>query len=89
MGRYLAATNQAISRAQAEERMFEKLARRDFLADVPPLLAAEEAVKFDEDAGREAFRTVFNEFIKRIPGKPWKTTEERAKHFGMPELAKD
>ncbi len=35
-GRYLALSDQAISRAQAEERMFGKLDRADFLSDVRP-----------------------------------------------------
>jgi predicted nucleotidyltransferase component of viral defense system len=45
--KYLAASGQAISRAQAEERMFDKLANKDFLADVRPLLSANEAESFD------------------------------------------
>jgi hypothetical protein len=35
--------------------MFGKLENDDFLADVHPLLAADEAEKFDEDAARAAF----------------------------------
>ena len=35
LGRYLALSEQTISRAQAEERMFGKLERADFLSDVP------------------------------------------------------
>jgi predicted nucleotidyltransferase component of viral defense system len=86
-GKYLAAAEQAISRAEAEERMFAKLDDRSFLADVRPLLAAEEAKKFDAKAERAAFKTVFSTFIKRIPGEAWKKTQERASEFGMPELA--
>jgi predicted nucleotidyltransferase component of viral defense system len=88
-GKYLAAAGQAISRAEAEERMFDKLADPSFLADVRPLLAAEEARKFDDAAVRTAFIVVFHNFIKRIPGDPWKKTPEMADEFEMAELAKD
>jgi hypothetical protein len=87
--KYLAAAKQAISRAEAEERMFDKLAGPSFLADVRPLLAAEEAKKLDDDAAHAAFGAVFQNFIKRIPGKTWKKTKEMAEEFGMPELAED
>ena len=86
-GQYLAASGQAISRAQAEERMFAKLESTAFLADVRPLLAADEAERFDDKAARAAFQTVFAEFIKRIPGNAWAETRAMAERFGMPELA--
>jgi predicted nucleotidyltransferase component of viral defense system len=86
---YLEASKQAISRAQAEERMFAKLDNPNFLADVRPLLAAEEAKKFDDDAARAAFVAVFQNFIKRIPGKTWKRTKEMAKETAMPEVVED
>jgi predicted nucleotidyltransferase component of viral defense system len=86
-GQYLEAGKQKISRAEAEERMFDKLDDPAFLADVRPLLAAEEAAKFDDEAARAAFAKVFSTFITRIPGKPWKRTPEKAEEFGMPELA--
>jgi hypothetical protein len=88
-GKYLAAANQVISRAQAEERMFAKLAEPSFLADVRPLPAAEEAVKLDAAAAHAAFGAVFQNFIKRIPGERWKKTKEMAEQFGMPALAED
>src|SRR5262249_30799997 len=64
-GQYLDATGDAISRAQAEERMFAKLENADFLADVRPLLAADEAEKFDDEAGRAAFSAVFSTQIPK------------------------
>jgi hypothetical protein len=88
-GKYLEASKQAISRAQAEERMFAKLDDPNFLADVRPLLAAEEAKKFDHGAARAAFVAVFQNFIKRIPGRAWKKTKEMAKQNAMPELLED
>jgi predicted nucleotidyltransferase component of viral defense system len=84
---YLAASGQAISRAQAEQRMFAKLAQAGFMADVRPLLAADEAERLDEAAARAAFREVFSAFIKRFPGAAWARTAEMAERFAVPELA--
>jgi hypothetical protein len=67
--------------------MFEKLDDPAFLADVRPLLSADEAAKFDDKAARAAFVSVFRSFIKPIPGKAWKRTPERADELKVPELA--
>ena len=77
-GKYLAASGQSISRAEAAQRMFAKLDDPSFLADVRPLLSADEAEKFDDDAANAAFSTVFSEFIKRIPGHAWADTPAMA-----------
>jgi predicted nucleotidyltransferase component of viral defense system len=86
-GRYLKAGDLSISRAQAEDRMFAKLKDRNFLADVPPFLAAEEAAKFDVAAANAAFTRVFNGFIRLIPGAPWALTPEMIKQFKLTDLA--
>lgn len=49
--------------------MFAKLGDPEFLADVRPLLTAEEAEGFDEAVGKAAFGTVFSTFIIHVPGK--------------------
>jgi predicted nucleotidyltransferase component of viral defense system len=72
-----------IPRWEAEKRMFEKLERRGFLADVHPLLAAEERGRFDDAAGRRAFQQVFEAVISRIPGNAWATTPELFKKHGF------
>jgi hypothetical protein len=72
--------------AQAEERIFDKLANKNFLADVRPLLSADEASSFDEEAARAAFRLVFSAFIKRIPGHAWGKTAATAERLGMTDL---
>jgi hypothetical protein len=82
-GRYLAATETAISRAQAEQRMFEKLDDRNFMADVRPLLAADERDAFDEAAAQASFIAVFDRFIRLIPGAAWARTNEMRKRFGL------
>ena len=45
---YLALSEQVISRAQAQERMFAKLANPRLLLDMRPLLSAEQAQALDE-----------------------------------------
>jgi len=72
-----------IPRWEAEKRMFEKLERRGFLADVLPLITAEERAKFDEAAGKRAFSRVFDGFIRKIPGKEWATTPELLRKHGL------
>ena len=87
LGKYLKASDQAISRAEAEERMFDKLENRAFMADVRPLLSADEAEKFDDKAARASFKTVFSEYIKNMPGLAWAKTKETAERVGMTDLA--
>jgi hypothetical protein len=89
LGKYLDASGLTISRAQAEERMFNKLKSKPFMADVRPLLSSDEAEKFDQDAARASFKAVFVEFIKKFRGEPWAKTGQTAESVGMPDLAKD
>jgi hypothetical protein len=86
---YLKAGGQAISRAEAEQRMWQKFEDPSFLADVRPLMDADEAEKFDKNAERAAFVTVFTTFIKRIPGQAWAETPAMAEKFGMSDLARE
>lgn len=86
MGRYLAATDVFISRAQAEERMFRKLAAPEFLADVRPLLTREERQRFDSAAEVRAFSSVFENFIRQMPGQSWANTPEMLKRHKLMEL---
>lgn len=81
--RYLDLGGTPISRAQAEERMFGKLGNRNFLADVRPLLTAEEAEKFDEKAGRDAFSRVFGQFIGNMEGAAWAKTPDMLEKYGL------
>lgn len=72
-----------IPRWAAEKRMLEKLERSGFLADVHPLLTAEERARFDDEAGVRAFCRVFEAFISKLPGKGWKTTPELLKRHRL------
>ena len=86
MGRYLELSGTPITRPQAEQRMFAKLGRGGFLADVIPLLTAEEAEKFDDVAGKQAFASVFTKLIQRMPGKPWASTPKMIEELGLQDL---
>ncbi len=58
-----------ISRANAEQRMLEKL-RRSLTEDIAPLLPA--GVDFNDDDAMDAFNNVWTELVARIEGDPWK-----------------
>lgn len=85
-GRYLDLRNQAISRAEAEQRMLAKFARPDLLEDMRPLLPPALADTLDGAAGRTTFLRVFNGFIERLPGQRWARTDEVAAQLDLPEL---
>ena len=82
-GRYIAAAGISISRAQAEQRMFEKLDNLDFMADVRPLLAADAREAFDDAAATTAFTDVFDEIIRLSPGAAWARTGEMIERFKL------
>lgn len=82
-GRYLAAQNLAISRAQAEERMFAKLGNPGFFANIRPLLRSDEADRLNDDAVKLAFAKVFTALIAHIPGDPWARTAELSKRYDL------
>lgn len=83
LGRYLAASGTPISRAQAEQRMFEKLDDPNFMRDVRPLLAAKARDAFDDKAAMAAFVTVFDRIIARMPGNAWARTPAMRERFGV------
>ena len=82
-GRYLARSGQAISRAQAEERMFAKLANPRFLLDIRPLLPAAQVEALTEESTAEFFRRVFMTLIDLLPGEPWRRTPAMKQRFGI------
>ena len=82
-GQYLALSGQAISRAQAQDRMFAKLANPRFLLDVRPLLPAARAEALTEESTEEAFRLVFMNLVDRLPGEPWGRTAAMKQRFGI------
>ncbi|MCD8503851.1 MAG: nucleotidyl transferase AbiEii/AbiGii toxin family protein [Burkholderiaceae bacterium] len=81
--RYLSLADQVITRAEAQQRMFAKLAKPRFLLDMRPLLSADQAQALDEKATAQAFRQVFTELIDRLPGDPWAKADEMKDKFGI------
>ena len=82
-GRYLALSGQAVSRAQAQARMFAKLANPRLLLDVRPLLPAARAEALTEESTAEAFRLVFTTLVDRLPGEPWGRTAAMKQRFAI------
>lgn len=66
---YLALEGNPISRAEAEERMLDKLTR-SLTDDIGPLLPA--GVRFSENDAVAAFGRVWTQVIARLRGEPWK-----------------
>lgn len=82
-GRYLDLSGQTISRAQAQERMFAKLANPRLLLDVRPLLPAAQAETLTEEATADSFRRVFTILVDRLPGEPWGRTQAMKERYGI------
>jgi len=70
---YLALESNPISRADAEQRMLEKLTR-NLTEDIDPLLPA--GVQFTDADAIEAFARVWTELVGRIKGDAWKRTDK-------------
>ena len=82
-GAYLEQSGQALTRAQAQERMFAKLANPQFLTDMRPLLPAAQSDLLTDNSTKVAFRKVFTQIIDLIPGDPWVRLAEMNERFGL------
>ena len=82
-GRYLDLSGKTISRAQAQERMFAKLAQPRFLLDMRPLLPAARVEALTNGSTAESFRRVFTTLVDRLPGEPWGRTPAMKERFGI------
>lgn len=80
---YLALSDQKISCAQAQQRMFSKLANPRLLIDMRPLLPAAKAEALTEQATADAFQRVFVDLVDRLPGDPWAKTEAIKERYGI------
>ena len=80
---YLEASGMRISRAEAQQRMFAKLANPAFLTDLRPLVSVEHAGTLDEASTKEAFRRVLRELIALIPGEDWARTPDMIERFAI------
>ena len=83
LGRYLDLSGQAISRAQAQERMFAKLANPRLLLDMRPLLPAAQAEALTDASTADSFRRVFTILVDQLPGEPWGKTPAMKERFGI------
>ena len=82
-GKYSEQSGQSISRAQGQERMFNKLAKPSFLDDLNPLLPAFGAQSLTEEAAADMFCRVFTRLVDRLPGEPWANSQAAKDHFGI------
>lgn len=83
---YLAQEGNPISRAEAEQRMLEKLAR-SLTEDISPLLPV--GIEFGDPQALAAFERIWNALIARIKGDPWKLSGKVIEEFrsnGLPGL---
>lgn len=80
-GRYLALAGQTISRAQAQERVFVKLANPHFLLDIRPLLPTAQAELLMDESTKVAFARVFYELVDRLAGDRWARFDEMKDRF--------
>ncbi|MBT9587914.1 hypothetical protein IV102_31555 [bacterium] len=67
--------------------MFAKLKNPGFLAEMRPLLSAEQAEQLTDDAIKTAFAEVFHRLVVRLPGDPWALTEAMKERYGMPRMS--
>ncbi len=83
---YLAQEGKSISRAEAEQRMLEKLAR-SLIEDISPLLPV--GIEFGDQQALAAFERIWNSLIAKIKGDPWKLSGKVIEEFrsnGFPGL---
>lgn len=80
---YLEKAEQAISRAEAQQRMFQKLVNPAFFIDMRPLLPTDRARALTDETLKAAFVRVMNELIDRIPGDEWAKAEDMRERFGV------
>jgi hypothetical protein len=83
LGFYLKKTKQTIGRAEAEKRMFAKLATPRFVADIKPLVSAEAADQLTEAFIRRSFVAVFHDLVALLPGAAWDKTPEKLEKLGL------
>ena len=75
---YLALEGNPISRAEAEQRMLEKLTR-NLSEDIDPLLPT--GVRYTDADAIEAFGRIWTELVARIKGDAWKLTDKVIEEF--------
>jgi predicted nucleotidyltransferase component of viral defense system len=80
---YLEKSEVTISRAEAQQRMFQKLANPTFFTDMRPLLQTDRARALNDETLKATFVKVMNELIDLIPGDEWAKAGEMRERFGV------
>jgi hypothetical protein len=80
---YLEKSEVTISRAEAQQRRFQKLANPTFFTDMRPLLSTDRANALTDETLKATFVQVIKELIERIPGDEWAKAEEMRERFGV------
>jgi predicted nucleotidyltransferase component of viral defense system len=80
---YLERAEMAISRAEAQQRMFQKLVNPAFFTDMRPLLSTDRAKTLTHETLKAAFARVMTGLIDRIPGEEWAKVGEMRERFGV------
>jgi predicted nucleotidyltransferase component of viral defense system len=80
---YLEKAEVAISKAEAQQRMFQKLVNPSFFIDMRPLLPTDRAKTLTDETLKTIFVRVMKELIDRIPGDEWAKAEEMRERFGI------
>lgn len=86
---YLALEDTSITRAEAEQRMLQKLTR-SLTEDIAPLLPA--GVRFDDADAQRAFERVWIELVSQLRGDAWKSTDKvvaELRERGYPTLLQE
>ncbi|WP_446830466.1 nucleotidyl transferase AbiEii/AbiGii toxin family protein [Candidatus Foliamicus sp.] len=81
--KYMASSGLTLSRAQAQQRMFEKLANPRHWMDIRPLLPANQAKALTAVRQAQLFQRVFIDLVDRLPGEPWARTAAMKARFGI------
>jgi len=80
---YLEKAEVTISRAEAQQRMFQKLVNPTFFTDMRPLLQTDRARALTDETLKATFVRVMKELIDRIPGDEWAKAGEMRERFGV------
>jgi len=80
---YLEKAELTISRAEAQQRMFQKLVNPAFFIDMRPLLSTDRARALTDETLKATFVKVMKELIDRIQGDEWAKAEEMRERFGV------
>ena len=80
---YLEKAEVTISRAEAQQRMFQKLVNPTFFTDMRPLLQTDRAKALTDKTLEAIFVRVMNELIDLIPGDEWAKAGEMRERFGV------